>query len=296
VILILIGGIIGSIWGFEAFINIPEGESVNSVFLKKSGLPKNLGFQIHCDRFLIEFYENGTPKLFRSDIRLLSGKTVLKTGDLRVNHPMTFRGISFYQASYGKIPGGAAGLRIINNTKGEKDIQIKTKIDESNPLPQDEGVFKVVRVEENLRGMMGPAVLLSLEPKDGKKVQFWIFQNIEKLKKRFPKEMFQSSKLNPSAFRPYTFVLESLETKYFTGLQVNKDPGVPLIWIGFFMIIVGLFMTFFIFPRNIWIRLERTQKGHVISVAGRTNKNQIGLERELTALAGKLRDYFQAGG
>ena len=37
------------------------------------------------------------------------------------------------------------------------------------------------------------------------------------------------------------------EPQYYTGLQVTKDPGVWVVYIGFILMIIGFYITFFIF-------------------------------------------------
>ena len=98
-----------------------------------------------------------------------------------------------------------------------------------------------------------------------------------------------SPKFDPSVLKPYTFVLEGLETSYYTGLQVNRDPGVSMVWAGCILIIAGFFVTFFTSHIRIWIRLSKKRQGVNISVAGASNRNPVGLERELVHLTNKLR-------
>jgi len=105
--------------------------------------------------------------------------------------------------------------------------------------------------------------------------------------------MFQAPILNPSSFKPYTFFLDGIESRYYTGLQVNRDPGVPLVWLGFFLIIAGLFVTFFISHRRVWVRLSESQGRVSVSVAGTANKNPVGLEKELDRLIQKLRQALE---
>jgi cytochrome c biogenesis protein len=105
--------------------------------------------------------------------------------------------------------------------------------------------------------------------------------------------MLRSPSLDPSAFKPYTFSLEGVEMKYATGLQVSRDPGVPLVWTGFFLIMIGLFVTFFTSHRSIWIRIAKTKRGLNIRVAGRANKNPVGIERELDQIAFKIKEKVE---
>ncbi|MFH1488438.1 MAG: cytochrome c biogenesis protein ResB [Pseudomonadota bacterium] len=290
VLLILIGGMIGSIWGFEAFINIPEGETVGTVFLQKSGIPRELGFDILCKKFTVDFYKNGAPKIFKSDLRFLDKSRVMLEGDLRVNHPITFRGITFYQASYGKAPGSKVRLRI--SSEGRKDWTLDVEKGRPASLPGNEGRLQILKIEEDMRGSMGSALLISILPNQGEEVRFWVFKDWDNLKKRFPPEMLKSPMLNPSAFAPYTFHLDKLESRYYTGLQINRDPGVALVWAGFLVITIGMFVSFFMSHKKIWIWVADKGGKTDISVAGRANKNSIGMERELDRLSEKIQNLF----
>jgi cytochrome c biogenesis protein len=292
VLLILVGALIGSFFGFEAYVNIPEGEKVDTVFLRRGMLPMPLDFQVRCDRFFVEFYDGGMPKEYRSDLAfLVEGKEVSKQSVL-VNHPVTFRGVTFYQSSYGAAAGGKAFLRVTREADDKQAIQFVAEKGQVNQLPGKEGTFQVVEVEQNLKGGMGPAVLISLKPNEGKELRFWILKDYEALQKRFPAAMLKSPALNPSVFKPYTFHLDKVETRFYTGLQVNKDPGVSVVWAGCFLMIAGFMVAFFTSHRRIWIRVTKEKRGIRVSVAGTSSKNPVGLERELGHLALKLKAHL----
>ncbi len=292
VLLILVGALIGSFFGFEAYVNIPEGEKVDTVFLRRGMLPMPLDFQVRCDRFFVEFYDGGMPKEYRSDLAfLVDGKEVSKQSAL-VNHPVAFQGVTFYQSSYGTASGGKAILSVTRETGDKKAVQFVADKGQVNELPDKEGTFQVVEVEQNLKGGMGPAVLISLKPTQGKEIRLWVLKNYEALQKRFPAAMLKSPALNPSIFKPYTFHLDKVETSYYTGLQVNKDPGVLVVWTGCFLMIVGFMIAFFTSHRRIWIRVTKEKRAIRVSVAGTSSKNPVGLERELGHLALKLKDHL----
>ena len=92
----------GNISKASELLNMKEKSLIDS--LHKDGI-QPLGFAIHCDDFDVEFYENSnTPKEFTSWLTIIEdGKVVLKKV-IEVNDPLTYKGITFYQASYGMIP------------------------------------------------------------------------------------------------------------------------------------------------------------------------------------------------
>ncbi|HQK79998.1 MAG TPA: cytochrome c biogenesis protein ResB, partial [Syntrophales bacterium] len=106
VLIMMAGVIVGLFLGFEGYMNIPEGESAALVSLKGGRGEKALPFSVRCDRFILEFYENGAPKTYRSDLSFLQNGREVQSAAVLVNHPVTFGGIRFYQSSYGVMPGG----------------------------------------------------------------------------------------------------------------------------------------------------------------------------------------------
>ncbi len=295
VLVILMGGIMGSLFGFEAYVNIAEGDTVDTVALRQKMTPKRLGFSVHCEKFIVEFYENGAPKEYRSDLRFLSAGKVVQQGSLLVNHPITFKGITFYQSSYGTIPGKVY-LKISRTENNPETLAMEVEQGRPVSLPGGKAQFQVLQVDDNLKGMMGPAAMISVKPEQGDEMKFWVFQQAEMLRQRFPEAMFRAPILDPSSFKPYTFFLEKLENRYYTGLQVARDPGVSLVWLGCFVMVGGFFVTFFTSHRRVWVRVSKSKGKTRISVAGRANKNPVGMERELEQLTSRLQNLFTGEG
>ena len=293
VLIILIGSIVGSLFGFEAYVNIPEGETINKVRLRKSQTVRTLPFDVRCDRFLVEFYDNGAPKEYRSDLAFVANGKVALQGSLLVNHPITFEGITFYQASYGSLPGNRAQISI--HREGDPaNATLDVEIERPYDLPGREGQFMVFEARADFM-KMGPAVQMAVRPTEGEEVRFWVFKNNDLIKERFPGFFERFPKFNPGAYKPYLFSLESIEARYYTGLQVSRDPGVPLVWTGFFFIMIGLFIAFFTSHRSLWIQIAKTKRGLNVRVAGRANKNPVGIERELDRIASKIKRKVEKG-
>ncbi len=290
ILLILIGGLTGSNFGFEAFVNILENEKTDIVNLRnKTNHSLKLDFEVRCDKFKVDFYENGAPKEYRSELTfIVDGKDVEKTS-LLVNHPAQFMGVTFYQSTYGSVPGSTVHLDISRDGKEQNAEHFEIELKKAIELPGNDGHFSVIAVKTDFMHVC-PAVQISIKSKDGKKHSFWVFQDYKKMKGLLPEQMLKSPKFNPSAFAPYTFFLKGLETSYYTGLQVNRDPGVPIVWAGCFLIIAGFIITFFTSHMRIWVRISKEKQGIKISVAGTTNRHPVVLERELLRLTNNLRD------
>jgi cytochrome c biogenesis protein len=89
---------------FRGGVTIPEGSSADVVFLNIADgyLVQDLPFDITLKKFRIEHYPTGQPKSFESDITI-TDKTTHETlsQTIRVNHPLIYKGIAIYQASFG---------------------------------------------------------------------------------------------------------------------------------------------------------------------------------------------------
>ncbi|RPI34246.1 MAG: cytochrome c biogenesis protein ResB, partial [Nitrospiraceae bacterium] len=104
ILIILAGAIAGIFLGYNAFLNLPEGET-SSVAFKDRGVEMPLGFGLRCDNFDVEYYPNtDMPKAYRSWLTVIKdGKEVMKK-TISVNDPLEYEGITFYQSSYGPVP------------------------------------------------------------------------------------------------------------------------------------------------------------------------------------------------
>lgn len=284
VLIILAGVIIGFLLGFNAYVEIAEGGSVDEVQIKGGKDIKKLDFAVRCDRFTIDYYKDGTPKLYQSDLSFLRNDTLLSKTPVLVNHPATFEGMRFYQAHYGQVSSGEA---VIMLRKGrEKERVINVGIGKEFELPGKEGKATIIRMETNLM-QMGPAIKVNIASARGN-MQFWVFQNIEQIEEENPGLVDHVPMFNPGLFAPYVFSLAMIRTKYFTGLQVARDPGVPVVVAGSLLLVVGFITVFFYAHRQVWIMIDRRGTHTRISVTGKTNKDPVGFHREISRLMGEI--------
>jgi len=273
VILLLIGGLIGSIFGFDGWVNIPEGESVSQIRLRSQAQVLQLDFEIRCDDFDVSFYETGAPKEFRSTLTILEqGREVVKK-DIIVNDPLRYKGISMYQASYGQIPSD----KLVLSFTSAKTGMIYTRNAGDNQLltiPEKLGTFvlKELRRSAKFNGHdIGDAYIGILTPPNADPVEVILparFPSFDKMRKG----------------EVVIAVVEQVQ-RYYTGLQVARDPGVWVVYSGFILMIIGCYITFFMSHQQICVDIIESGEKCRIMVAGTANKNKLGNERKVKTIA-----------
>jgi cytochrome c biogenesis protein len=284
VLLLIAGGLAGAIFGVQGYVEIAEGDTVNTMQFRGGKGAETLPFAIRCDRFTVENYEDGAPKVFRSDLTFLEKGKVVRQGALLVNHPIAFGGLRFYQSSYGVLPGGRLALSYVRGT-GKADER-ETAVGDRFSLPGGEGEVEVIRAENDLM-RMGPAVKLSVTSTRGN-VQFWVFENIERIKSANPGVLAQVPLMNPGLFAPYLFSIQKKGERFYTVLQAARDPGVPLVAGGAALLVAGLMITFFFSHRRFRIVLKEEKDKSRIGLAGSSNRDPVGLENEMNRLLAEI--------
>jgi cytochrome c biogenesis protein len=97
---------------FRGDVTIAENKSADVIFINSGPgyLVQELPFIVTLRRFNVDYYSNGMPKLFSSDIEVTDKATGKVTrAQVRVNHPLTVDGVAIYQASFGD---GGSPLRL----------------------------------------------------------------------------------------------------------------------------------------------------------------------------------------
>jgi cytochrome c biogenesis protein len=286
---LICGAVIGSVFGIEGSVKMIEGETVSGISLRNGNATMPLPFSVRCDKFTIERYKNGAPKLFQSDLTFFKNDRAVRSAKLLVNHPVDFEGFRFYQASYGPAPGKKATLALLRDG-GRRDI-MNVSAGYRFELPGNEGTFQVLRVEDNMM-QMGPAVKVAVRS-EKEVVTFWVFREIDRIKKVVPDVFEQVPVFNPGLFHPYTFSLLGIEEKYYTGLQVNRDPGMTVVASAAVLLICGLMIVVFSYARRIWVRIDQVEGKVRIGIAGRSIRNNVGLKREVLHLLAQLKDNLE---
>jgi cytochrome c biogenesis protein len=241
-LLILAGGLIGKFWGVDGTLAIDQGE-IAGAFNVGHQVEKPLNFQVRLDNFQVSYYEpGGSPKEFRSDLTFMQDGREAARATCRVNEPVTFGGLTFYQSSYGSQATGPIRLKV---QLGDLRESIEVALRQPADLPGGQGKIIAMKVDGNFQGY-GPAVLLAFSPGSGHPQVFWTLKDHPELGHQ------------PG---PYRFTVESIPFGYYSVFQVKHDPGVAWVYAGFLLFLPGLYLAFFR-PAERWaLVLAKTPKG-----------------------------------
>ena len=275
ILVIFVGAIIGSLFGFKGYTNIVEGSGVSSI-QGRNGNPIPLGFEVFCEQFTLTLYNTGAPKEFRSTLTVLeNGQPVPGYSKVKVivNQPLTYKGITFYQSSYGQASEGSEHFFSMKPRSGGAADKFATREGAVMTL-KDGTAFKLLESTQEVRqfmpGFSGPAARVEVTFK-GKAPQTFI------VLKNYPE-------MNAQRGDELIFDYEGTNAKMFTGLQVAKDPGVEVVWLGCTLMCIGMFIAFFMSHKRVWVIVS---KGHA-RMYGNANKNHAAFGMQFDELADKL--------
>ncbi len=278
ILLLLLGALIGAVFGFKANLRLDEGESADSVTAFRTKVPIKLDFAIRCDDFKVKFYDTGAPEEFRSTLTIVENGRDSLSKDILVNHPLRYKGINIFQASYGTASPDSAVFAITDNQTKEQ-VTHELEAGQAGPLPGGQGsfMFEGFLPHYDFKGHnLGEAFFGRITL--GNEAPFTI---------ALPTQFPTFDKMRKGRF---TVVVKEFNQRYYTGLQVTKDPGVWYVYAGFILMILGCWVTFFMSHESYYIEIATSEDSRVnVTVAGVTNRNIQGMKLKLRKLAQRLK-------
>lgn len=276
ILIILIGGLMGSFYGFRGFVNVMEGETVDRVYLriKDQEIAKPLDFRVRCDDFNITYYDlPGKEKHVKDYTSILTiledGKEVVRK-TIEVNHPLHYKGLAFYQSSYGAIHNVSLGVQ--RKDKKEKTV-LKMFEGETAPILNSNTQIRLLRYVPQVH-TFGEGVQVVLFKPNQMPQTAWLFKDLPKFDQQRNDDL--------------VLTFEGVTSREYTGLQVTKDPGVWVVWLGSGLMIFGFVVSFFFSHQRVWVRIPKGSEGEIV-IAGSTNKNRVGFEKTFGQLVDEVR-------
>ncbi|CAN0358838.1 unnamed protein product [Pylaiella littoralis] len=251
IICVLLGSALGALKGFNSQELIPKTEVFHIQNVIKNGVfsfvPQKT---FRVNDFWSIYTSNGLIKQFYTDFSILNGNgTEARRKTISVNNPLLLKDLIIYQTDWGVL-----GLRLHYNknniSKGNLQLPI-SKINTSNQkiwisslpsLTKDKKSF-IVLIKDN-RGQ------ISLYNNKGK--------------------FIKSSNIGDVIYNTESIALNLIDVISSTGIQIKSDPGIQLIYFGFFFLILSSLISYISFS-EFWL-LYLPMK--VIS-GGKTNRAKV---------------------
>lgn len=242
-VLILAGTVVGGIWGVS-----------DSEFIVPEGMTRDVGLgtdlSVRLEHFTDEYYVEGPPKDFRSELVIYKNGEEVKRGITRVNSPLSYGGMKFHQSFFGQTAVMAV------NTKDGASLY-------DGPVPlawqTREGgrpVGSFTLASENLEvWVIGPRSGENdpLVPAGEMRVEVYESSS---------GALRTATNLSPGAEKDVAGLdVTLIREGRFTGLSLVKDPGVKIIWIASALMILGLVMLFYMPHRRLWAFCDEKQDG-----------------------------------
>ena len=241
-ILVLLGTIIGSLFGFKAQEIVPKTENFHIQNIVTNGpltvVPKTAA---RINDFWITYTKKKTISQFYSDVSILNSEgneTERKT--IYVNYPLIYKGIYFYQTDWNLI-----GLRLQNSNGQIIEYPL------INILNNQEKVW-LTWIANNKLSTDG--IILIIDNLEG-------YCSIYNETGQFIGNIELNETIN---FKQPLTLLEIISS---TGLQIKTDPGIPMIYSGFFFLMISTLISYITYSQ-VWM----VQKNKKIFIGGNTNR------------------------
>lgn len=223
--ILLLGIALSLVTKHEIYYEIPVGETVTVA-------GKNGGFTLTVNDFSVDYYEdNISPKQYRSAVTVHKPKLEPVPLEIQVNSPAKYNGVSIMQQSFGwEI--------LVTLSTGQASTQLRIKDED----------WIVMNESPEGNTTLGIAFYPDYDEKNGiAQIQshradnphiVWVLQ-----------EGDEPVAIDTVALNETSLIQDPLSItfdgyRYYSGLQMKYDPGIPVIFCGFLLICLGLLMMY----------------------------------------------------
>ena len=249
-ILLMIGATYGSLNGKTIEKFLAPGRSID---LLNNNEEK--GLTIELKKFKIERDPQGRAEQYRSIVNVIEPNGNNQSKEISVNYPLRYKGLTLYQADWALA---AITIQIGNSPKLQVPIE---------PIPQlGEQVWGTI-IPTNKDGK--DPILVTVDSELG---PVNIYDSDGKLLTTISRN--EEEKVKEALIKIINIIPSS-------GLLSKHDPGVPLVYSSFAIILIGGSLSI-ISTKKIWVLYEKEKS--LIYIGGLSNRNLSGLSKELPKL------------
>jgi cytochrome c biogenesis protein len=262
-LIILAGSIWGALTGFMAQEMVASGNTFQIKNIIDAGplaTPKTLSdWSVRVNRFWIDYTPEGGIDQFYSDLSVVdqAGKDIDQQ-TIYVNKPLRYRGVTIYQTDW-----GIAAVRVrLNNSP----------------------IFQIPMAQLDTQGkgrLWGTWIPTKPDMSEGASV---LARDLQGTLLVYDAAGKLVSTVRPGmATQVNGVTLKVDDVIGSTGLQIKSDPGIPMVYTGFGLLMLGVIMSY-VSHSQIWA----LQKGDHFYIGGRTNRAQVAFEREVIEMLDQL--------
>ena len=253
-ILLMIGSTYGSLNGQTIEKFLAPGRSID--LLNKN---EQKGLTIELEKFQIERDPQGRAEQYRSIVNVIEPNGDNKRKEISVNYPLRYKGLTLYQADW-----SLSAITIQINKSPKLQIPI-----ESIPELGDQVWGTIIPTKKDgkdpilltVKSEIGPVTIYD---SNGNKLMTLITNKEVEVKE----SLIKIINIVPSS-----------------GLLLKRDPGVPIVYSSFAIILIGGSLSL-ISTKKIWVIHEKEKS--LIYIGGLSNRNLFGLSKELPKIISLL--------
>lgn len=216
-------------------------------------------FDVKINNFRTEYRPDGSVKQWYSDVTVIDKGQAQPPFSIYVNNPLVYKGIKFYQSSYGSQFSGSS----------------------SGPSAKDQPF--TVGTQQYIQPPGTDITFVPLAYEDAQKMIVLATY----------KGNSQVGEDRVALNTPFKY--ENTEVKFaqannYTVLSVKKDPGVPVIGVGSILLILGVMISFLLRQRRIWSVVAPDKDGSIVYIGGIAAKDKRGLDNDLEQVMTQLKN------
>ena len=249
-ILILLGTIIGSLFGFKAQEIVPKTEQFHIQNILTSGqltiIPET---SVRINDFWINYNKSKTISQFYSDLSVLDSEgSEIERKTIAVNSPLIFNGLYYYQTDWNLI-----GLRFQTENKENIEYPLINALNNQNKV-----WLTWISKNSNINnGLIA------------------IIDNVEGYCSIYDDSGIFLGNLELNESVNFSDSLTLIEIISSTGLQIKTDLGIPIIYSGFFLLMLSTLISYITYSQ-VWIIEKQKQ----LFIGGTTNRAIFDFELE----------------
>ncbi len=251
IICVLLGSTLGALKGFNSQELIPKTEVFHIQNVIKNGAFSSIPQKtFRVNDFWSIYTSKGLIKQFYTDFSILNGTgKEIQRKTISVNNPLLLKDLIVYQTDWGIL-----GLRLNYNKENSSQISLQLPISKINTSNQKIWISSLPNINKGTKSFI---VLI----KDNRG-QISLYDNDGKF--------IQSRNIGDIIYDIDSIHLNLVDVISSTGIQIKSDPGVKLIYFGFFFLMFSSLISYISFS-EFWLLYFPLK---VVS-GGKTNRAKV---------------------